>query len=224
MAGGLGDPLAAIRGGLVVSVQAPPGSPLRDPTHMAAMARAAEAGGARAVRAEGARDIAAIRDAIDLPLIGLRKRESPDTPVVITPSLDDAREVAAAGADGRGPGELMDQLMRELPLPLLADVDCYAAGIAAREAGAAAVATTLSGYTPGPPPAAPDLELVERLVAALDCPVLAEGRYASVEDVRRAFDAGAHAVVVGTAITDPLALTRRFAAAAASSELGRAPA
>jgi N-acylglucosamine-6-phosphate 2-epimerase len=237
MAGRVGDPLAAMRGGLVVSVQAPPGSPLRDPAHMAAMARAAEAGGARAVRAEGGHDIAAIRDAIDLPLIGLRKRESPATPVVITPSLEDAREVAAAGADvialdatgrpradGSGPGELMDQLMRELALPALADVDSYAAGIAAREAGAAAVATTLSGYTPGPPPAAPDLELVERLAAALDCPVLAEGRYASAEDVRRAFDAGAHAVVVGTAITDPVALTRRFAAAAASSEVGRAPA
>jgi N-acylglucosamine-6-phosphate 2-epimerase len=237
MAGGLGDPLAAMRGGLVVSVQAPPGSPLRDPVHMAAMARAAEAGGARAVRAAGGRDIAAIRDAIDLPLIGLRKRESPDTPVVITPSLDDAREVAAAGADvlaldatgrpradGRGPAELMEQLMRELQLPLLADIDSYAAGIAAREGGAAAVATTLSGYTSGPPPDAPDLALVERLAAALECPVLAEGRYASVEDVRRAFDAGAHAVVVGTAITDLVALTRRFAAAAAGSEVGRAPA
>jgi N-acylglucosamine-6-phosphate 2-epimerase len=226
-----------MRGGLVVSVQAPPGSPLRDPAHMAAMARAAQAGGANAVRAEGARDIAAIRGAIDLPLIGLRKRKSRDTAVVITPSLDDAREVAAAGAhmlaldatgrlraDGRGPGELMQQLMRELPLPLLADVDSYDAGIAARDAGAAAVATTLSGYTSGAPPAAPDLALVERLAAALDCPVLAEGRYASVEDVRRAFDAGAHAVVVGTAITDPVALTRRFAAAAARSEVRRAPA
>jgi N-acylglucosamine-6-phosphate 2-epimerase len=237
MAGGLDDPLAAMRGGLVVSVQAPAGSPLRDPDHMAAMARAAEAGGARAVRAEGARDIGAIRDAIDLPLIGLRKRKSPDTAVVITPSLEDAREVAAAGADvlaldatgrpradGRGARELMQQLMDELPLPLLADVDGYAAGIAAREAGAAAIATTLSGYTSGVPPAAPDLELVERLAAALDCPVLAEGRYASAEDVRRAFDAGAHAVVVGTAITDPVALTRRFAAAAARSEIRRAPA
>ena len=158
MAGGLGDPLAAIRGGLVVSVQAPPGSPLRDPAHMAAMARAAEAGGARAVRAEGARDIAAIRDAIDLPMIGLRKRESPDTPVVITPSLDDAREVAAAGADvialdatgrpradGRGPGELMDQLMRELPLPLLADVDCYAAGPASVPSPRTCKGSPLSG-------------------------------------------------------------------------------
>jgi N-acylglucosamine-6-phosphate 2-epimerase len=201
------------------------------------MAQAAAAGGACGVRAAGGRDIAAIRAAIDLPLIGLRKRESPDTPVVITGSLQDAREVAAAGADmiavdatrrpradGRGPRELIEQIARELALPLLADVDCYRAGIEAVEAGAAAVATTLSGYTPGPPPAEPDLGLVERLAAALDRPVLAEGRYASPEDVRRAFDAGAHAVVVGTAITDPVALTRRFAAAAPRSEVPRAPA
>jgi N-acylglucosamine-6-phosphate 2-epimerase len=231
------DPLAAMRGGLVVSAQAPPGSPLRDPIHMAAMARAAATGGACGVRADGARDIAAIRAAVDLPLIGLRKRASPDTPVVITPSLDDAREAAAAGADmiavdatqrpradGGGPGELIGQIGREVGLPVLADVDCYAAGIAALEAGAAAVATTLSGYAPGPPPDEPDLALVERLAAALRCPVLAEGRYAAAADVRRAFDAGAHAVVVGTAITDPVALTRRFAAAAPRAEGQRAPA
>jgi N-acylglucosamine-6-phosphate 2-epimerase len=226
-----------MRGGLVVSAQAPPGSPLRDPAHMAAMARAAAAGGACAVRADGAPDIAAIRAAIDLPLIGLRKRASPDTAVVITPSLEDARDVAAAGADlvavdatrrpradGRGPGELIEQLGRELGLPVLADVDCYEAGVAAAETGAAAVATTLSGYAPGPPPDEPDLALVERLARALPVPVLAEGRYASAADVRRAFDAGAHAVVIGTAIADPVALTRRFAAAAPRSEVHRAPA
>jgi N-acylglucosamine-6-phosphate 2-epimerase len=230
------EALAAMRGGLVVSAQAPPGSPLRDPIHMAAMARAAAAGGACGVRADGARDIAAIRAAIDLPLIGLRKRASPDTPVVITPSLEDAREAAAAGADmiavdatqrpragGGGPGELIAQLRREVGLPVLADVDCYAAGLAAVEAGAAAVATTLSGYVPGPPPDEPDLALVERLAAALPCPVLAEGRYAAAADVRRAFHAGAHAVVIGTAITDPVALTRRFAAAAPRAKGQRAP-
>jgi N-acylglucosamine-6-phosphate 2-epimerase len=235
MGGGVADPLAATRGGLVVSVQAPPGSPLRDPAHMAAMARAAEAGGACAVRAAGASDVAAIRAAVELPLIGLCKRESADTPVVITPSLEDARPVADAGADmlaldatlrprgdGSGPAGLIEQLARELGLPLLADIDSYDAGVAARAAGADAVATTLSGYAPGPPPDAPDLALVERLVAALDCPVLAEGRYAAVDDVRRAFDAGAHAVVVGAAITDPVALTRRFAAAAPRSEMRRA--
>lgn len=222
--GPIADPFALMRGGLVVSVQAPPGSPLRAPEHMAAMARAAAAGGARAIRAEGAGDARAITSAVELPLIGLRKRELADTPVVITPELRDAGELAAAGADliafdatlrlrpgGMPVDAFIARLRAEVALPLLADVDDFDSGVAARRAGADAVATTLAGYTGvGPVPPGPDLELVSRLAAELDCPVLAEGRYGSPEAVRAAFEAGAHAVVVGTAITDPLALTRRF--------------
>jgi N-acylglucosamine-6-phosphate 2-epimerase len=103
-------------------------------------------------------------------------------------------------------------------VPVLADVDSLEAGAFAREAGAAAVATTLAGHTDRGP-AGPDLDLVGRLTETLDCPVLAEGRYGSPEEVRLAFEAGAFAVVVGTAITDPLALTRRFAAAAPAAGL-----
>ena len=96
--------------------------------------------------------------------------------------------------------------------------------VAARAAGADAVATTLSGYTgDGGAPEEPDLELVERLASELDCPVLAEGRYSTPADVAAAFDAGAFAVVVGTAITDPTALTRRLAEAAARSRSHGAP-
>lgn len=220
--------LDAIAGGLVVSVQAPPGSPLASPDHMAAIARAAAAGGAVGIRAEGADDVSAIKAAVALPMIGLRKRDLPDTPVRITPFLEDAAELVAAGAEilavdatarprpGFGDGaQHVAALVREIGVPVLADVDAFEAGVAARAAGAAAVATTLSGYTDGSSSGGrPDVELVARLAAAVDCPVVAEGRYASPEDVRAAFDAGAHAVVVGTAITDPEALTRRFAAAA----------
>ena len=159
-------------------------------------------------------------------MIGLRKRELAGTPVYITPELRDAGEIATAGADaialdatlrpragGLSAADFIARLRTDLAIPLLADVDGFEAGVAAREAGADAVATTLSGYTGGAVPEQPDLELVRRLAAALDCPVVAEGRYASPELVRAAFQAGAHAVVVGTAITDPLTLTRRFAAA-----------
>jgi N-acylglucosamine-6-phosphate 2-epimerase len=224
--GPIHDPFAAMRGGLVVSVQAPPGSPLGAPEHMAAMARAAAAGGARAIRAEGAADVRAIKAAVGLPVIGLRKRELAGTPVYITPELRDAGEIATAGADaialdatlrpragGLSAADFIARLRTDLAVPLLADVDGFEAGVVAREAGADAVATTLSGYTGGAVPEQPDLELVRRLAAALDCPVVAEGRYASPELVRAAFEAGAHAVVVGTAISDPLTLTRRFAAA-----------
>jgi N-acylglucosamine-6-phosphate 2-epimerase len=234
----MSEPFAAIRGGLVVSAQAPVGSPLRDPSHIAAMAAAAAAGGAVAVRAEGADNITAVKAAVSLPVIGLRKRALDGSGVWITPTLEDARQIAAAGADvvavdatlrARGewpsPAELLAELGAEIGVPVLADVDSLEAGVAARAAGASAVATTLSGYTGGPTPPDPDLELVDRLATELDCPVVAEGRLGTPAAVAEAFAAGAHAVVVGTAITDPVALTRRFAAAtpraAADSVHGR---
>lgn len=220
--------LEPLRDGLVVSCQAPPGSPLRAPAHMAAMARAAMAGGARGIRAEGAEDIAAITSAVHLPVIGLRKLTLPGSDVYITPTLESAREIVAAGAavlavdatlrrrpDGAGPGPFIRRLRRELTVAVLADVDSLDAGLRAREAGADAVATTLSGYTgPATTGEGPDLELVAALAAGLDCPVVAEGRYTTPGQVRAAFAAGAFAVVVGTAITEPVTLTRRFAAAA----------
>ena len=222
--------LERMRGGLVVSVQAPPGSPLARPETMSAIARAAELGGAVGIRAEGPADIRAIRDAVGVPVIGLVKRDLPGSPVRITPSLDDARAVAGAGADvvavdatlrtrpdGMTTHDFLTALAAELEPPLLADVDSLDAGVAARAAGADAVATTLAGYTgDGPTPDRPDLGLVGQLVEALDCPVLAEGRYSSPDDVRAALAAGAFAVVVGAAITDPTELTRRLAEGAAS--------
>jgi N-acylglucosamine-6-phosphate 2-epimerase len=215
-----------LRGGLVVSVQAPPDSPLGGPGTMAAIARAAEAGGAVGIRAEGPDDVAAIGETVSVPVIGLRKRDHPRSPVRITPSVEDAREIVAAGADilavdatmrARPDGSSTPEFiaaLAELGVPVLADVDSFCAGVAAREAGAHAVATTLSGYTgDGPVPAEPDVELVGRLAGALDCPVIAEGRYGSCDTVRAALSRGAFAVVVGTAITDPFTLTRRFVAA-----------
>ena len=201
--------LDAMRGGLVVSVQAPPGSPLATPDTMSAIARAAELGGAAGIRAEGPEDVRAIKRAVAVPVIGLLKRDVPGSPVRITPDVRDARAVADAGADvvavdatlrprsnGMTTGDFIAALVAELEGPVLADVDSLEAGVAARAAGVDAVATTLSGYTgDGPPPEGPDLELVERLV-------------------RAALEAGAFAVVVGTAITDPVTLTRRFAAGA----------
>jgi N-acylglucosamine-6-phosphate 2-epimerase len=230
------DALAALRGGLVVSVQAAPGSPLAEPGHMAALARAARAGGAAGIRAEGVADVQAIRQAVDVPIIGLCKRRVPGTDVYITPTREDALAVAEAGADliavdaterprpdGTGGPEFVAALRSDLPGRVVADVDRAAAGRAAAEAGAAAVATTLSGYTgDAPPPPDPDVALVAELAREVACPVLAEGRYARSDQLRAAFDAGAFAVVVGTAITDPVALTRGLAAATPAGADGAA--
>jgi N-acylglucosamine-6-phosphate 2-epimerase len=206
---------------IVVSCQAGAGNPLHGPEPMALMARAAVAGGAAAIRANGARDVAAIRAAVDVPILGIDKAGDPSG-VFITPDVAAAARVVAAGAgvvavdgtlrprpDGR---HLRDHVadIHALGVEVMADADSFEAGVAAREAGADLVATTLSGYTGGPVPDGPDIDLLARLAAALDCPVIAEGRFWTVDDVRAGFDAGAHAIVVGTAITNPLAITRRF--------------
>jgi len=212
------------KGALVVSCQARPDNPLHGADMMAAMARAAAAGGAGGIRANGGADIAAIRRVVDLPLIGIVKRESPETDVIITPDLDAATEAVTAGADivaldatlRPRPGTTAAQLIaavRTLGPLVMADVAAVAEGEAAAAAGATYVATTLSGYTGGAVPEDPDIDLVAALAARLDVPIVAEGRYATPEHVRAAFAAGAHAVVIGTAITDPRAITRRFLAA-----------
>jgi N-acylglucosamine-6-phosphate 2-epimerase/N-acetylmuramic acid 6-phosphate etherase len=218
------------RGSLVVSCQARPDNPMHGSTHMAAMARAAAQGGAAGIRANGPGDIAAIRAALDLPLIGLFKRDDPGFAVSITPDFAAARSVVAAGADvvaidatgrtrpGDGLATLISRIRHELGRPVMADVATLEEGVAAAAMGAAYVASTLSGYTGTPPiDDGPDLALVAALAGALagtPAAVVAEGRFTTPEQVAAAFARGAHAVVVGTAITNPREITRRFAGAA----------
>lgn len=215
-----------LRRGLVVSCQARADNPLHGTVFMSAMARAAEQGGAIAIRADGAANIAAIRAATGLPVIGIAKRRSAGFDVEITPSLADARRIAAAGAamividatgrarDGETLADLIAGITRELVLPIMADVATLAQGEAAAAMGCAVVATTLSGYTPDSPRLdGPDFELLAQLVARVNVPVIAEGRFTIPSELARAFAIGAHAVVVGTAITNPREITRRFAAA-----------
>jgi N-acylglucosamine-6-phosphate 2-epimerase len=200
---------------------------------MALMARAAEAGGAVAIRANGPRDVAAIRAATGLPIVGINKIGDSGG-VFITPTVEAAEEVVGAGADlvaldgtrrsrpdGRTLAEHIRAVHDELGVPVIADVDSVRSGLAAREAGADYVATTLSGYVGGSVPEGPDLELVAALTAKLDCPVIAEGRLRTPEHVRAACDAGAHAIVVGYAITNPTDITRRLVTALESAPLDR---
>lgn len=207
-------------GGLIVSCQASGDNPFRDSSLMAVMARAAVLGGAVGIRANGVDDIRAIRAETASPIIGINKLGDPGG-VFITPTVEAAWDVIQAGADAIAmdgtlrprPGglSLAEQIRRIKDLsdvPIMADVDSFEAGIAAREAGADAVATTLSGYTSGKVPDQPDIELIARLAAVLDCPIVAEGHLRSRADAIAARRAGAHAVVIGTAITNPMASTR----------------
>lgn len=221
--------LESWQGGLIVSCQAPEGSPLRHPQIMAAMAQAGAQAGAVGIRANGPDDVAAIRAAVNLPIVGLYKRPDLDPVVYITPEFECVTELVAAGADlvaidgtfrprngsgAFGPRKLIRQILTAYPdLPIMADVSSLSEGVAAAAAGAHIVATTLSGYTGGAVPSEPDITLIADLVREQPHPVIAEGRFSDPQQVQKAFEAGAHAVVVGTAITDTLALARRFVAA-----------
>ncbi len=230
------SPFASLipEGGLVVSCQAPADSPFRDPALMALMASAAAAGGASAIRANGPDDVAAIAAAVTLPIIGIYKLGDPDG-VFITPTVEAALAVISAGAgvvaldgtrrdraDGTTLASQIAGIRASSDAPIMADVDTLEAGLRARDAGADAIATTLSGYTGDRPADGVDIDLIASLAKALDCPIIAEGRIRTDADVTAARAAGAHALVIGTAITNPVATTRSFVAALARTGLASA--
>lgn len=216
--------VAQVRGRLIVSCQALEGEPLHGAGIMARVAVAAAQGGAAAIRANSPEDIAAIRAAVDLPIIGLYKQDMPGYPVYITPTLAHAQAVATAGADVIAvdatarprpePGNLADYIARihaMTGLPVLADIATAAEAEAAVAAGADLVSTTMSGYTDdSPQQRGPDLALVGEVVRRVNVPVLAEGRYRTAAQAVEALAQGATAVVVGGAITRPQEITRHF--------------
>lgn len=207
-----------LAGGLIVSVQAPEGSPLREPSVIAAMAEASLAQGALGVRLESPEHIGAVRRRCPGALIvGLWKRTFDDSPVYITPTWEEIQAVWAAGADvvaldaterhrpgGVALAELIRRCRLELGAPLMADVDSVEAGLRAAELGCAWVGTTLFGYTEATAAQRPpgwDLLPALRQGLPAHTVLIAEGGIASPEQAGRAVSGGADAVVVGTAIT-----------------------
>ncbi|MYU32217.1 putative N-acetylmannosamine-6-phosphate 2-epimerase [Streptomyces sp. SID8358] len=212
-----------LKGRLIVSCQAPPGDPMRETGTLVRLALSAVAGGGSAIRANEPEVVAAITEAVDLPVIGLWK--DGDTGVYITPTVRHALAIVEAGAavvaadatdrprpDGSAFADLVTAVHAAGAL-VMADVSTLAEGVAAAAQGADFVSTTLSGYVPGTPKqTGPDLDLVTSLSAAISVPVVAEGRINTPEEAAEALARGAHSVVVGTAITAPTALTSRFVA------------
>ncbi len=204
-----------LQGGLVVSCQAPVGSPLHQPEVIAAIAQAADMQGAVGVRIDSPDHVRAVKAKVSVPVIGLWKQVIPDSEVYITPQFHHAQAVAEAGADiiaidatlrDRPAGETVPKLIQrihaELGKPVMADVDSLEAAIAAAEAGADIVGTTLFGYTTNTQTEKPPgFDLLAHMVQRLTVPAICEGGIASPEMARYALDLGAYAVVVGTAIT-----------------------
>jgi N-acylglucosamine-6-phosphate 2-epimerase len=220
--------LRRLQGGLVVSCQARENNPLHGPIFMAAMAQAAVLGGAVGIRADGEADIAAIRAAVkaEIPIMGIFKVKQADGSLFITPTAESAKRVIKCGAtlvalDGtpraRPGGESLKDVVEAIHAAggaAMADVGTLEHARYAIESGVDAVGTTLSGYTAdSPKQPGPDFDLLQLLVIESNVPVFAEGRIWTREEARRAIDLGASFVVVGTAITNPQAITARFVAA-----------
>ena len=206
--------LERLRNGLIVSVQAAAGSPLDDPHVIGAIAEAAQRAGASGVRVAGMANIAEVRRRVTIPIVGITKRAYPGFEVYITPTMREAGEALSAGAEivafdvtgRRRPDGAADAAMVRAihEWGALAMADCAQPndGRAAVEAGADIVATTLCGYTKETEGAAlPSLELTAAF-SALGAFTICEGGVQSPQEARAALQAGAAAVVVGTAITN----------------------
>lgn len=228
-----------IKNGLIVSCQASPGEPLYAPEHILALALSAIAGGAIAVRLEGEQNIQIVKQNMNnppgkYPIIGLIKsgRVSESERLVkpyITNTFSEAVTIANSGADivaldatgrerpdGLTVRETIARIHEELDKPVWADVATLQEGLMAAEAEADIVSTTLYGYTQEtkvPDSDGPNFDLLKELVNHLSIPIVLEGRVWHPEEVTRAFSIGAYAVVVGSAITRPQLITRRFVGA-----------
>lgn len=220
----------SIRGKMIVSCQAVYGEPLyvEEKSIMYLMARAAKMAGSPAIRTSGIRDILAIKEETGLPVIGLIKKQYEGYDGYITPTMAEVDELVRAGTDvvavdctlrKRGDGKTVNQYLDEIrqkyqDIVLMADVATFEEGINAWKCGADLISTTMSGYTAeSQKQEGPDLELMRKLVEAVEIPVIGEGRIHSPQQAVEALNTGVWAIVVGSAITRPLEIAERFVSA-----------
>jgi N-acylglucosamine-6-phosphate 2-epimerase len=214
--------LNSLQGGLVVSCQALEDEPLHGASHMAAMAMAAKEGGAVGIRANGYEDIKAIKEKVNLPMIGILKKYYPGYGAFITPTKADAKLISEAGADiisidatNQSRPESLNDLVRYIKEDLhkwvMADIATLQEAEYAEQIGCDLVGTTLSGYTPDTIHRnRPDFELLSDLFQKLKVPIVAEGNIESPNQAKKALELGASFVVIGTAITRPQLITQKF--------------
>ncbi|MET3697873.1 N-acylglucosamine-6-phosphate 2-epimerase [Bacillus oleivorans] len=214
-----------LEGQLIVSCQALPEEPLHSPKIMAKMAYAAMLGGAKGIRANSVEDIKEIKATVNLPIIGIIKAVYEGSDVFITPTLKEIDllykervDMIALDAtkrirpDGTTISEIFPVIKQKYPDQIfMADCSTYEEAIEAYRLGFDCVGTTLSGYTDYTAGRSlPDFKLIERLVKAIDIPVIAEGGIWTPDELKRVIQLGVHTAVVGTAITRPMEITKRF--------------
>ena len=219
-----------LKGKLIVSCQALDNEPLHSPFIMSRMAVAAEEGGAEGIRANSVADIAAIKQLVSLPVIGIIKRDYPDSEVFITATMKEVDELMSVGpelialdatARPRPGGQRLDALVAEIrakypSVLLMADISTAEEALTAQSLGFDCVGTTLYGYTAeteGHALPENDCGFLRDVLAAVNIPVVAEGNVETPTLAARCLELGAHTVVVGGAITRPQQITARLAAA-----------
>ena len=221
------DAIKQLKNKIVVSVQAMPSEPLYKEECMVAMMKSALKGGAGGLRVAGERDVKNAKSITNVPVIGLTKPEviPPNWQeiVYITPTVKDVTLLVNAGADiiafdgtsRKRPGCTLEEIIKYIKINkriAMADISTIDEGINCKKLGAQMLSTTLSGYTQFSPQknSGPDFELLEELVKKTSLPIVLEGRIWEPKEVDRAFELGAHCVVIGSAITRPQLITKRF--------------
>ena len=221
-----------LHGRLIVSCQALPQEPLHSSFIMGRMALAAKQGGALGIRANTKEDIREIQSQVDLPVIGLVKRDYPDSKIYITPTLKEVQElmevrpeiIALDATDAVRPGgvsldDFFRQLKEKYPDQLwMADCSTVEEALHADALGFDFIGTTLVGYTEQSKEdriEANDFEILRKIIASVRHRVIAEGNINTPEKARRVIELGAFSVVVGSIITRPQLITKSFADALA---------
>lgn len=216
--------LDCLKGKLIVSCQALPDEPLHSDYIMGRMAAAALEGGASGIRAQSVSQINEIMKTVDLPVIGIIKRNYDDSDIYITPTKKEVEElcttpcqiIAIDATDRRRPNdekcEDLVKLIHENGRLAMADCSTYEECVKAQDMGFDIVSTTLCGYTPYSKRIdGPNFELLKKCVDTLHVPVIAEGRINTPEDLKQVYEkCGVFSAVVGSAITRPQLITKRF--------------
>lgn len=215
--------LNKIKNGLIVSCQALEDEPLHSSFIMRKMALAAKNGGAVAIRANSVEDIKEIKKEVDLPIIGIIKKDYLGTDRFITPTMKEIEALANIGVeiiamdatfrDQIDNVSLEDKVkyLHERNILVMADVSTFEEGLQAEKIGFDLISTTLSGYTKySKQQNGPDVKLVEDLVKMTNTPVIAEGKIFGEENLKSILKAKPFAVVIGSAITRPQIITEKY--------------
>jgi len=213
--------IKSFKNSLIASCQPIPKGPLDTSAFILASAKASIVGGAKALRIEGFKNLKIIKKNIKIPVIGIKKRNLKNFPVIITPLISDVERLSMLGAEIIA----FDATLRNRPVSTekliskihsckriaMADCSNVIDAINAIENGADILSTTLSGYTSKKlPPKNPDFKLLKKLIKQFKVPIIAEGRFNTPVFYKKAINYGAHAVVVGTALNRIELITKSF--------------